>query len=234
MEDKNKIGDFFKTHLSDYKEEVSLMDLEMMSSRMSKSNFMKFNARYFNIYYAVAIFSGFLVSLTLGGHYIYTYKLQSEALQKTQIELAQIKTLIHSQEENNTSIPPSDGISNLPNSPSIRSNKSSYKRENVLAQPSSPLNLSHKEPNRNDKGKNDTKENTNQSSGSKQPNYEIKEHHESGVPKTLNEHKHIDPIQQHTTPSQELDESPTKKKVVIYKRDTIFEYDTLKVKKKRK
>lgn len=233
MEDKNKIGDFFKTHLSDYKEEVSLMDLEMMSSRMSKANFMKFNARYFNIYYAAAIVSGFLVSLTLGGHYVYTYRLQSEALKKTQIELAQIQALIHRQEDNNTSIPPSDGISNLPNSPSIRSNKSSYKRENVLAQPSSPLNPSNEETNRNDKSEKELKGNTNQSSGSNQPNYENKEHHESGVPKTLNEHKHIDPIQ-HTTPSQELDESPIKKKVVIYKRDTIFEYDTLKVKKKRK
>ena len=39
MEDKNKIGDFFREHLSDYKEEVNLIDLEMMSNRMAKSNF---------------------------------------------------------------------------------------------------------------------------------------------------------------------------------------------------
>jgi len=186
MEDKNKIGDFFKTHLSDYKEEVSLMDLEMMSSRMSKSNFMKFNARYFNIYYAAAIVSGFLVSLTLGGHYVYTYKLQNEALKKTQIELAQIKALIHSQEDNNTTIPPSDGISNLPNSPSIRSNKSNYIRENVLTQPSAPLNLSTERLNSNNSQNVKNQKESNNSSGSNQTNYENKEnkeHHESGVPK---------------------------------------------------
>lgn len=229
MEDKNKIGAFFNTQLSDHKEEVSMFELEMMSARMSSYNFMKFNVLQFNVYYAVAIFSGFLLSLGLGTHYLSTYKKQESMLQETRQELALLKKELTTAKSNNhTTYPDDNAIATVPSSPSKPSKSNLTGKNNNLTQP--PNSLSPTDVKRMNVASKTDQE-------SSKSNLDHSATHTGAVstaPVPLHE-----PTPTHSPKATELPTNPvenlaSKKKVIIYKRDTIYQYDTLKVKKKSK
>jgi hypothetical protein len=90
MEAEDKIGGLFKDAFRDHKEALSLEELETMQNALSKKAFYGFNPFQFNMYYAAAIVSGFLITLLLAGHYVYTIsgtefhrKAEKTATQKT-------------------------------------------------------------------------------------------------------------------------------------------------------
>lgn len=236
MEDKNKIGDFFREHLSDYKEEVNLIDLEMMSNRMAKSNFMRFSLQNFNVYYAAAICSGFLVSLFLGGHYITIHNQQTCQLKQLRTEIEDLRSTTHAQ--NNTmkelALQLKSKDRNLVSgvaSPSAQPSKSNLSNKNLLsAQVPSILNYYGTDPEGNHLwvGAN----NVETTIETEQTNYVT-------IPEpTLEpEMSNLTPIDIKTKGAESLPKlygSNFKNYVVVHKKDTLYQYDTLKVKKKRK
>lgn len=72
METEDKIGSLFKEAFREHTEAVSLEELEAMRDLVSRKSFFSFTARIFNIYYAAAIVSGFIITMMLAGHYVYT------------------------------------------------------------------------------------------------------------------------------------------------------------------
>lgn len=227
MEDKNKIGAFFNSQLSDHQEEISLLDLEMMSTRMSPHNFMKFNLLNFNIYYAVAICSGFLITLTLGGHYLNTYKRQENMLEETRKELALLKTEIQDHKLSHHTTYPKDAVITVPNSPSGPTQPTTRENKGLSQPPNSLLFKNKKDEHSTIKAQQNAQLN-------KANLYEdaVPTGATTNAPVLLNEkHTHTSKTvpEQLAKPNEDLG---SKKKVIIYKRDTIYQYDTLKVKKK--
>src|SRR4051794_30163044 len=83
MKSEDKIGGLFKDTLRGNKEAISLEEIEQMSQVILNSNFYNLDLKYFNIYYASAIVSGFLITIFLAGHFIYT---QSNSFYPSQLE----------------------------------------------------------------------------------------------------------------------------------------------------
>ncbi|HTF80787.1 MAG TPA: hypothetical protein VL947_03645 [Cytophagales bacterium] len=227
MEDHNKIGNLFKSQLSDYKEEVSLMELELMTARMSQHNFMEFNLRYFNVYYAAAIFSGFLISLILGGHYLTTYKKVEQELLNTRRELTRLEQSVSHERVADTAyvLPSKETSSQVPIDPSMPSKSNLTRNSNRSAQPVDSKSFAKSKIN----------EPVDKDKVSTETNYE-KSADVRGVESTTSLQ-----AQDHSPSDNHIHEQPHKvvvtpklNKVVIYKRDTIYQYDTLKVKKKQK
>lgn len=222
MKDRNNIGDFFKEHLSNHKEDISLMDLDMMNARMAKTNFLKFNARTFNVYYVAAIASGFMLSLVLGTHYLHTYRIQNYHLKQTQEQLSQLEYHINTLQTQIQYLtkPKTDdkAVKSVPKSPSLSTKAPSYNRENLeLTQPLNSLNPHGKidKPTLTELNKTNNKDGVSNQETPSSSN--VNQQHSStkhNIGTLLDTHQDA--------------------QVVIYKRDTIFEYDTLKIKKNRK
>lgn len=240
MEDNSKIGQYFKDQFAEHTEEVSLQEIELMAQRMTVPNFTSFSFTTFNIYYAAAIFSGFLISLCLGTHYLTTYRAQSELLKQNQQELIRLKELM-SQNVNDSNLKTMRKQADK--------TEPSYESLNSSNQPKNSNYLLQKE------------KSPKQTAAGSTP-FENKIAEKKGTVTTVkfadenktNEVKNIQDLQVVTPPTTTFEPESKKSvvvalpqkdtvssmptfvrpKVVIYKRDTIYEFDTLKVKKRRK
>ncbi|MFN8438856.1 MAG: hypothetical protein U0V72_14705 [Cytophagales bacterium] len=213
MKEDSKIGQFFQEQFADYKEEISLFELEKMTQKMSLNNFTKFSLTTFNVYYAAAIFSGFMISLCLGLHYITTFQKQQRLLEQYQKEFILLKKPTEKENITYTYEPKRE----LPDS-------SKQHLNNLYVMPKGKNSL------RNSKNSeleglelltNESKQNEKTNMDNENPTKQLEQ--EALPLQTM-------PITDTTTHMQNIQ----KPKVVIYKRDTIYEFDTLKVKKKRK
>lgn len=72
---KENIGKIFKEGLQSEEATVSFEEMELMNRLLLKNSFYQFSPFTFNVFYAAAIVSGFLITMTLAGHYIYTQSL---------------------------------------------------------------------------------------------------------------------------------------------------------------
>lgn len=72
MKSTETIGDLFNIEFDDFKPSLSLKELEMIDKEQTKIKFYKFNIYQFNMYYALVILSGFLLTLGCACHYLYT------------------------------------------------------------------------------------------------------------------------------------------------------------------
>lgn len=93
MKADDKIGAFFKETLNEYKEDLSVKDVELFNQYIEKRRFFQFKYHRFNVYYAAILAMGFLFNVGMG---IYFLK-HSVSDFSSQIETKQLST------ENNSS-----------------------------------------------------------------------------------------------------------------------------------
>lgn len=70
MKERDDIGDFFKAELDNFEPSLSFDELEIIDKIQANNRFYKFSPYNFNIFYALAIVSGFLLTLGCVTHYI--------------------------------------------------------------------------------------------------------------------------------------------------------------------
>ena len=74
---KDVFANLFKEEFQNNSESLSLDEQYQLEKLVRKQAFWSFSPFTFNMYYALAIVSGFLLSTTLGAHYIYNYVYQN-------------------------------------------------------------------------------------------------------------------------------------------------------------
>lgn len=74
---KDVFANLFKEEFQNNTESLSLSEQYQLEKLVRKQAFRSFSLYTFNMYYALAIVSGFLLSTTLGAHYIYNYVYQN-------------------------------------------------------------------------------------------------------------------------------------------------------------
>lgn len=74
---KDVFANLFKEEFQNNTESLSLDEQYQLEKFVRKQAFWSFSPYTFNMYYALAIVSGFLLSTTLGVHYIYNYVYQN-------------------------------------------------------------------------------------------------------------------------------------------------------------
>lgn len=74
---KDAFANLFKEEFQNNTESLSLDEQYQLEKLVRKQAFWSFSPYTFNMYYALAIVSGFLLSTTLGAHYIYNYVYQN-------------------------------------------------------------------------------------------------------------------------------------------------------------
>jgi hypothetical protein len=74
---KDVFANLFKEEFQNNTESLSLSEQYQLEKLVRKQAFWSFSPYTFNMYYALAIVSGFLLSTTLGVHYIYNYVYQN-------------------------------------------------------------------------------------------------------------------------------------------------------------
>jgi len=185
----NTLEDFFKTELGNYRPHLDFEEKALIDEIQLKTQFYEFNPYKFNLYYALAIFSGFVISLCCGGHYIYsTSKLLELSLMKNE----KSNTIVTS-----TTLVNSDSIkvNNIQNKKIINKDISTSKEIVKKIKPSK---------------------------------FEINENKRKDVISNI---QTIQPVVKDSIITPQLIQ-PARKKVIIMRRDTVFQIDTLKVKKR--
>lgn len=79
-EQEDKLGSLFKTSFEGHKVPLEEGEWDVLSNRLEKRNFFKFNPYQFNIYYASTIIACFFICLGLGSNYVYKQYVYSEPL----------------------------------------------------------------------------------------------------------------------------------------------------------
>lgn len=202
MKERDDIGDFFKAELDDFEPSLSFDELEIIDKIQVNNRFYKFSPYNFNIYYAFAIVSGFLLTLGCVTHYVF----------KQQNEVSTIETKIHKPE--NSPAPIVQGgvrkneIDERVNSPEISKNNNqtntTNQRVGIVKNENTEMNNSAVTNN----------------TIITQPNNEV-----------LNTNVTKPTVITDSIPKKK-EIKPIRKQIFIVKRDTIYKKDTLKVKHK--
>lgn len=206
MKERDYIGDFFKAELDDFEPSLSFDELEIIDKIQANNRFYKFSPYNFNIYYAFAILSGFLLTLGCFTHYIF----------KQQNEVSTIETKIH--KPGNSPAPILQGgvrkneINQEVNSSEISKNNTKINNQtNTTNQRVGIVKNENTEMNSSTVTNNTI---------ITQPNIEV-----------LNTNATKPTVITDSIPKKK-EIKPIRKQIFIVKRDTIYKKDTLKVKRK--
>lgn len=72
MQQYHKLEHLFKDELKNYNPKLTYSEIDFLDKIIAKNNFYKFNPYHFNLFYAIAIVSGFFITMSLAGHYLYS------------------------------------------------------------------------------------------------------------------------------------------------------------------
>jgi hypothetical protein len=78
MQQFHKLEHLFKDELKNFNPKLTINEIDFLDKFITKNNFYKFNPYHFNLFYAMAIVSGFLITMSLAGHYLYSQALVNQ------------------------------------------------------------------------------------------------------------------------------------------------------------
>jgi hypothetical protein len=203
MKNKHSIEDFFKENLNDAQEDLSSQEMNELEFKLRKMNFYKFSLTNFNVYFAGLILSSFLLCCYTTGHYLYHFG-------SYELKNSVVKTDFNEEKE------------------LVKSNSNLLAETSFAKNETSQLGIG----NQNLSSKNSIFKNERNKTTTYSPNLiSSKDSALSSFFKTFD----TDSVA--IMPKTELKEDVFTKKrldtVFIHKQDTIFKFDTLKVKRKK-
>ena len=92
----NKIEHLYKNEFKDFEQSLNFEEINFLDKLIMKNAFYKFNPYQFNVFYAMAIVSGFFVTISSSVYYVY-----SQADFRHQLSIASIETPIKKSTKNN-------------------------------------------------------------------------------------------------------------------------------------
>jgi hypothetical protein len=116
MQQYHKLEHLFKDELKNFNPKLSYSEIDFLDKVILKNNFYKFNPYHFNLFYAMAIVSGFLLTMTLAGHYLYSQTRLNKPMSTANIALVQPSKQMKSlspNDKNITIIKPSETKKNI-------------------------------------------------------------------------------------------------------------------------
>lgn len=71
MNSNRNLGELYNDEFFHLEEALEPHEISLMENTLDKTQFYRFNPFKFNVYYCLMIVSGFLITLSLAGHYVY-------------------------------------------------------------------------------------------------------------------------------------------------------------------